>query len=189
MQIVGEKSLPLSRENVWMALIDPEVLRVCIPGCETITGVGDDRYEVVMQAAVGPVKARFKGFMKIMEPVAPVGYVLGFEGSGGVAGFASGQARVSLEEVDANVTLLRYSSDANVGGKLAQVGSRLISSAANMVAERFFVALVTHLTSSEIPPSGDDATRESESTNSQLPEAANTANTSGLFGRFFSKSK
>lgn len=145
MQMIGEKTLPLSRQVVWDALNDTEVLRICIPGCESITSVGDGKYEVAMQAAIGPIKARFKGFMQVGNVSAPQDYSLTFEGAGGAAGFARGDAHVRLDAIDADQTLLQYRSDATVGGKLAQVGSRLVDAAARMMADRFFGAFVKHL--------------------------------------------
>lgn len=136
--------MPVARQTVWDALNDLEVLRMSIPGCESISAVGENDYEVAMQAAVGPVKAKFKGRMKIENIEAPHGYTLQFEGSGGAAGFARGTARVQLEAPAEDETVLRYSSSANVGGKLAQIGSRLIDSASRMMAEKFFTAFVAH---------------------------------------------
>ncbi|WP_299452477.1 carbon monoxide dehydrogenase subunit G [uncultured Pigmentiphaga sp.] len=145
MQIVGERQLPLPREVVWGALNDTEVLKASVPGCESITELGDGKYEVTMQAAIGPIKAKFKGTMQITDAKPPKGYSLIFEGAGGAAGFARGGAQVELVEIDHNSTLLQYRSEATVGGKLAQIGARLVDSAARMMSDRFFDAFVKEL--------------------------------------------
>ncbi len=145
MQLVGERNLPLPREIVWAALNDMEVLKACVPGCESITEMGEGKYEVSMLTAIGPIKARFKGTIQITEPIAPQGYSMLFEGSGGAAGFARGESRVSLTEINDENTLLAYSTEAKIGGKLAQIGARLVDSAARVMADRFFDAFVKTL--------------------------------------------
>lgn len=143
--MVGERQLAVSRDIVWAALNDVDVLRACVPGCESINDIGGGKYEVLMQAAIGPIKARFKGTMQIADVVAPESYSLTFEGAGGAAGFARGAAHVDLVEIDQVSTLLQYRSDATVGGKLAQIGARLVDSAARVMADRFFDAFVKAL--------------------------------------------
>ncbi len=144
MELSEEKTLPVPRDAVWAALNSLDVLRDCIPGCETITLVGDEKYEIVLLAAVGPVKARFKGQMAIVDSSAPTGYSLQFEGSGGAAGFARGTATVTLAEAGPEQTVLNYTASATVGGKIAQIGSRLVDSASRMMADRFFTAFTAH---------------------------------------------
>jgi uncharacterized protein len=137
MEMTGEQLIPLSQQRVWEALNDPEILRACIPGCEKIEKVSDTEYAVAMTAAVGPVKARFSGKLKLADLDPPNSYSLAFEGSGGAAGFGKGSARVKLTPED-TATRLSYTAAATVGGKLAQIGSRLIDGVAKKMADDFF---------------------------------------------------
>ena len=138
MELSNSHSLPVSQDQAWQALNDTAVLREAIPGCEAITGIGDNEYEVLVTAAVGPVKAKFKGKLRLADLQPPTSYSLQFEGQGGVAGHAKGSATVRLEPQGARTTLLHYSAKASVGGKLAQVGSRVIDMAAQKLAGEFF---------------------------------------------------
>jgi uncharacterized protein len=137
MEMTGEQQIPLPQQRVWEALNDPEILKACIPGCESITRVSDTEYKVVMTAAVGPVKAKFNGKLLLADLNPPQSYSLAFEGSGGAAGFGKGTARVSLAPAGGG-TLLSYTAHATVGGKLAQIGSRLIDGVARKMADDFF---------------------------------------------------
>lgn len=137
MEMTGEQQIPLPQQRVWEALNDPEILKACIPGCESITRVSDTEYKVVMTAAVGPVKAKFNGKLLLADLNPPQSYSLAFEGSGGAAGFGKGTARVSLAPAGGG-TLLSYTAHASVGGKLAQIGSRLIDGVARKMADDFF---------------------------------------------------
>jgi len=137
MEMTGEQLIPLPQQRVWEGLNDPEVLKACIPGCESIERVSDTEYRVAMTAAVGPVKARFNGKLLLADVNPPTSYRLAFEGSGGAAGFGKGGARVMLAPEGAG-TKLAYTANAQVGGKLAQVGSRLIDGVAKKMAEEFF---------------------------------------------------
>ena len=139
MELKGERRLPVPREEAWRALNDPERLRAAIPGCEAIERTGDNAYRVAIVAALGPVRAKFNGTLKLEDVVPPERYTLRFEGQGGAAGFAKGAARVTLADEGAG-TLLGYTVDAQVGGRLAQVGNRLIDSAALKLADDFFAA-------------------------------------------------
>lgn len=139
MEMTGEQLVPLSQDATWRALNDTAILKECIPGCESMEQVAENEYQVTMTARVGPVSAKFKGKMTLCEINAPYSYKLVFEGQGGVAGFAKGQAEVQLE-ADSEATKLRYAAKAMVGGKLAQVGSRLIDGVARKMAEQFFTA-------------------------------------------------
>jgi carbon monoxide dehydrogenase subunit G len=125
------------QQKVWEGLNDPEVLKACIPGCETIEKVSDNEYRVAMTAAVGPVKAKFNGKLLLADLNPPTSYTLSFEGSGGAAGFGKGGAQVALAPEGAG-TKLSYKANAQVGGKLAQVGSRLIDGVAKKMADEFF---------------------------------------------------
>ena len=139
MEMTGEQLIHASRAETWAALNDPAILRDCVPGCESIERTGENEYAVQMTARVGPVSAKFKGRMTLANIVAPDSYSIAFEGQGGVAGFAKGGADVSLASVGHD-TKLSYKVKANVGGKLAQIGSRLVDAAANKVAGDFFAA-------------------------------------------------
>lgn len=137
MDMTGEQTIPAPRETVWEALNDPEVLKACIPGCEEIEKTSDTGFTAKVAAKVGPVKARFSGAVELQDLNPPVSYTIAGEGKGGAAGFAKGGAKVELEEVDGG-TLLKYQVNANVGGKLAQIGGRLIDSTAKKYANDFF---------------------------------------------------
>jgi hypothetical protein len=137
MEMTGEQLIPVPQQRVWEGLNDPEVLKACIPGCETIERVSDTEYRVAMTAAVGPVKAKFNGKLLLADLNPPNSYTLSFEGSGGAAGFGKGGAQVALAPEGAG-TRLSYKATAQVGGKLAQVGSRLIDGVAKKMADEFF---------------------------------------------------
>lgn len=137
MEMSEERSIPAERGQVWQALNDPEVLREAMPGCESFEATGENEYEAKITAKVGPVKARFRFKVLLSDIDAPNGYTLSGEGQGGAAGFAKGSAQVELQE-DGDETLLRYAVKANVGGKLAQLGARLIDGAAKKMADAFF---------------------------------------------------
>ena len=139
MEMTGEQLIHASQADTWAALNDPEVLTDCIPGCESIELTGPNEYGVQMTARVGPVSAKFKGKMTLSDIQAPTSYSIAFEGQGGVAGFAKGGADVRLS-TEGHDTRLAYKVKANVGGKLAQIGSRLVDAAANKVANDFFDA-------------------------------------------------
>ncbi|MEB4591551.1 carbon monoxide dehydrogenase subunit G [Candidatus Thiothrix sp. Deng01] len=137
MKMNGEQRIPRDQETVWQALNDLEVIKECVPGCESITTVAENEHELAMTAAVGPVKAKFKGSLQVSDIDAPNSYRMQFQGQGGVAGFAKGEAVVNLTADEAD-TLLAYTVEAQIGGKLAQVGSRLVDAAAKKMADAFF---------------------------------------------------
>ncbi len=138
MTMTGEVQLPASREVVWAKLNDPAVLKSCIPGCEELNVSGENQFEAVAKMKVGPVSARFKGRVTLSDLDPPNGYKISGEGEGGVAGFAKGGATVGLTDKEGG-TLLSYNVDAQIGGKLAQLGQRLINGAAKKLADEFFV--------------------------------------------------
>ena len=138
MELQGKYSLKAGREQVWTALNDPTILQQCIPGCETLTKASDTNFSASVVAKVGPVKAKFTGEVELTELSPPSSYKISGEGKGGAAGFASGSADVKLEESDEGGTILSYSVNAQVGGKLAQIGSRLIDSTAKKLSREFF---------------------------------------------------
>ena len=137
MEMTGGQLIPLAQAEVWRGLNDPEILKQCITGCDSIVLSGDNEYKVSMTAAVGPVKAKFAGKMAITDMNPPNSYALAFEGSGGAAGFAKGGEKVTLE-ADGDATILTYTVDAQIGGKLAQLGGRLIDATAKKLAGDFF---------------------------------------------------
>ena len=138
MTMNGQVQLPATREVVWTKLNDPEVLKSCIPGSEQFDRIADNEFQAVATVKVGPVKARWKGKVRLSDLDPPNSYRISGEGEGGVAGFAKGGATVSLSDQDGG-TLLTYDVEAQIGGKLAQLGQRLINSAAKKTADDFFV--------------------------------------------------
>src|ERR1700751_2401556 len=137
MTMNGQVQLAASREQVWAKLNDPQVLKACIPGCEQLDMTSASEFQAIATVKVGPVKARWKGKVRLSDLDPPNSYRISGEGEGGVAGFAKGGAKVSLADRDGG-TLLSYNVEAQVGGKLAQLGQRLINSAAKKTADDFF---------------------------------------------------
>jgi carbon monoxide dehydrogenase subunit G len=135
--MTGQQLVPLPQQATWEALNDTEILKACIPGCDTLEKISDNQYELAMTSRIGPVSAKFKGIMTLQDVDAPRGYLMVFEGQGGVAGFAKGQAAVALQP-EGEGTLLTYSVKALVGGKIAQLGARLIDGVARKLANDFF---------------------------------------------------
>lgn len=145
MEINGERVIAASQKTVWEAINDPLILKLCIPGCESVERVDDTQMKAVVMAKIGPIRARFSGKVSMADIVAPNSCTLNFEGTGGPAGFAKGQAKVVLTTQGANETLLVYSASASVGGKLGQIGARLIESAARAISDEFFNHLMAQL--------------------------------------------
>jgi hypothetical protein len=137
MTMNGEYQLPAPQQTVWEALNDPAVLKACIPGCESLDKTSDNGFQAVATIKIGPVKAKFKGSVTLSDIDPPNGYKISGQGEGGVAGFAKGGANVKLAPKDGG-TLLSYTVEAQIGGKLAQLGQRLINGAAKKVADDFF---------------------------------------------------
>ena len=169
MELTSTRMVPASLEATWAALNDPQVLKDCIPGCEAIEPSGENEFTAAMTARVGPVSARFSGRIRLSDVVPPHSYTMSFEGQGGAAGFARGEARVALDAQDGG-TQIGYTVKAQVGGKLAQVGSRLIDGAAAKVADDFFGRLAARLTPA------DDATAQAATA---VPAAAAKAGAAG----------
>ena len=138
MEMLGEARLHATRERVWELLNDPAALRASIPGCETLDRMDETTYTATVVSKVGPIKARFAGKVTLSNIVAPRSYTLIGEGSGGAAGFARAEIDVVLDALEPQITLLRYAVRANVGGKLAQLGSRMVDAAARKSANEFF---------------------------------------------------
>jgi uncharacterized protein len=139
------QSVPATVATTWDALNDPAFLKDCVPGCEQIERTGDNEYSVLMAAKIGPVSARFAGRMTLSDLQPPRAYAIAFEGQGGIAGFAKGRAQVTLTPEGEAATTLAYEVTAQVGGKLAQIGSRLVDAAARKVAGEFFSAFVAKI--------------------------------------------
>jgi uncharacterized protein len=146
--MTGEQLIAAPQQATWEALNDPDVLKACVPGCESITLVNPNEYQVLMTAKVGPVSAKFRGRLSLSDIKPPHSYSLAFEGQGGAAGFAKGGAQVKLIP-EKDQTRLVYEAKANVGGKLAQIGSRLVDAAAKKVADEFFQNFNKRMSSAE----------------------------------------
>jgi carbon monoxide dehydrogenase subunit G len=140
MQLSSQQALPVSQALAWQALNDMAMLQAAIPGCESLTATAENEYEAALAVAIGPVKARFKGKLRLSELQPPVSYRIQFEGQGGQAGHGKGTAQVRLESVSAHQSVLHYEVQASVGGKIAQIGSRLIDMAAQKMAADFFAS-------------------------------------------------
>jgi uncharacterized protein len=138
MTMTGEVTLPGDRPKVWAMLNDPAVLKACIPGCQSLDKTSDTSFAAVAKIKIGPVGATFKGKVQLSDIDAPNGYTITGEGEGGIAGFAKGGAKVALADAEAGGTILKYNVEANVGGKIAQLGSRLIDGVAKKMADQFF---------------------------------------------------
>ena len=148
MDMTGEYRIPAPRETVWRALNDTEVLKRSIPGCEELLKTSDTEMTAKVSAKVGPVSAKFTGKVTLSDINPPISYKITGEGQGGVAGFAKGGAEVNLES-DGSATVLRYKATAQVGGKLAQIGSRLIDATSRKMADEFFSRFVGIMSASE----------------------------------------
>ncbi len=148
MTMQGEVALPADRAAVWAALNDPEILKACIPGCQELAKVSDTEFQAVAKIAVGPVKATFKGGVTLTDLDPPNGYTISGEGQGGIAGWAKGGAKVRLEEAGGGTRLV-YDVEAQVGGKIAQLGGRLINGVAKKYADEFFANFAKALSPAE----------------------------------------
>jgi carbon monoxide dehydrogenase subunit G len=171
MEMTGEQLIPVSQDTVWRGLFAPEVLKECITGCESVEKVSDTEYKVALTAAVGPVKARFVGKLVLSELDPPHSCSLAFEGSGGAAGFGKGSAQVKLTSEGAS-TRLAYATKASVGGKLAQIGSRLIDGVARKMADDFFVKFNQVMAAPAAAPAAADRGAAVVPTGAAVPEEA-----------------
>jgi hypothetical protein len=145
MEMQGERRILASRDQVWKGLNDPDVLKLCIPGCQEIEKISDTEFTAKVKAKVGPVSATFNGKVRLTDLDPPSGYRISGEGTGGIAGFAKGGATVALSE-DGGETVLKYGVQAQVGGKLAQIGSRLVDGVARKMADDFFAKFAAAVT-------------------------------------------
>ncbi|MEX2614669.1 MAG: carbon monoxide dehydrogenase subunit G [Alphaproteobacteria bacterium] len=175
MELSGEYLIPAPKQAVWDALNDPDVLKQCIPGCDSLEKTSDTTFEAAVTAKVGPVKAKFQGAVTLSDIDAPNGYTISGEGKGGAAGFAKGGARVTLEEAEGG-TLLKYTVDAMVGGKLAQIGARLIEATSKKMSAEFFgrfaeiVAAAEPEAAAEAAPSAEPPVEPAQSQPEPKPE-------------------
>ena len=160
MKMSGSKEIAASQDIVWAAILNPEVLKECVPGCTEMTGTAEDGFEATVVQKVGPVKATFKGQVVLSDMDKPNSVTLTGEGKGGAAGFAKGGAVVNLAPSETG-TLLTYDVDANVGGKLAQLGSRIIDGFAKRMAEQFFTRLQEAIEGPEDESDAEDASSNS----------------------------
>ena len=176
MEMTGEQIIPASQQDTWNALNDPEVLKGCVPGCESILRVNDNEYQVQMTAKVGPVSAKFHGRLSLFDLKPPQSYALAFEGQGGAAGFAKGAAQVKLAP-EGEQTRLAYEVKANVGGKLAQIGSRLVDAAAKKLADEFFQNFTKMMSSSE----EETVIKAAEAAHPSAADAPSVSNTTLIF--------
>ncbi|MCW2309555.1 SRPBCC family protein [Rhodobium gokarnense] len=156
MDMTGEYRIPARREDVWQAMNDPEVLKKAIPGCQSLEKISDTEMTAKVVSKIGPVKATFNGHVTLSDIDPPKGYHISGEGKGGVAGFAKGGADVHLAE-DGEETVLTYEAKAQVGGKLAQLGSRMIDSTAKKTADEFFANISAHFTGGQEAEEGEGA--------------------------------
>ena len=171
MEMTGEYRIAAPKAKVWAALNDPEVLKQSIPGCESIDKTSDTEFTAKVRAKVGPVSAAFTGVVKLSDLDPPNGYTISGEGKGGAAGFAKGGAKVQLKD-DGAGTILAYQVDAQVGGKLAQIGSRLIDGTARKLSEEFFTKFATIVGGA---PAGAAAAAEATAAPAAGPVAATAA--------------
>ena len=152
MELTGERLMPADRATTWAAINDPAILQSCIAGCESLVRTADDTFAAVVALRVGPVSAKFKGSLRMLDVRPPEHCTLQFEAQGGAAGFGKGSAEVDLAEAGPAATTLRYTSKATVGGKMAQIGSRLVDAAAAKLTEDFFTAFEARLAPAAPPP-------------------------------------
>ncbi len=177
MEMSGERRISAGRDTVWAALNDPDVLAAAIPGCQSLEKVSDTELTATVQSKVGPVKANFTGKVTLSDIVPPLSYKISGEGKGGVAGFAKGGADVRLAE-DGDETVLTYRAKAQVGGKLAQLGSRLLDSTAKKMADQFFDTFSEIVGTDETEAPGDNFVAGKH----QVETTAGPQSRGGIFG-------
>ncbi len=159
MEMQGSRQLAITQQQAWDALNDPEVLKLCIPGCDKVEASGENQYAIGMALKIGPVSAKFGGKIMLADIVAPASYTISFEGQGGAAGFGKGNAKVNLVPNEEGCDL-QYAVQAQVGGKVAQLGQRLIDGAAKSLAEDFFKRFDNEMRKRHGPP--EEAAPEGE---------------------------
>jgi uncharacterized protein len=187
MKMTDEKELPVSQQIAWDSLNDTDLIKKCIPGCEAINLRNDGAYDIAITASVGPVRAKFKGQMKIKDIVAPESYALEIEVQGGAVGYGRGEVKVSLRAVTGDTTMLSYSANATVGGKLAQVGARLIDLAAQKMAADFFSAFRTELKRLYGPKQGTSTAADDALVSGHGNSVSFWSGLAAWFGRLFGR--
>lgn len=178
MKLVDSKTISAERLTLWNALLSAEVLKECVPGCQEMTGSAQEGYEAVVVQKVGPVKATFKGAVEISDIVEGHSLTITGSGKGGAAGFAKGSAHVTLEEAEEG-TILHYEVEASVGGKLAQLGSRIIDGFAKRMADQFFENFRTAVE----PPAEEEDSASEESVEPDMEEGSEPPEKKGWFKR------
>lgn len=172
MDMTGEYTIPVPREKVWEALNDAEVLKASVPGCETLEKVSDTEFTATVMARVGPVRTKFNGRVTLSDIDPPNGYTISGEGQGGAAGFGKGGARVTLTGANGE-TVLRYEANASVGGKMAQIGSRVVEGVAKKMADDFFARFAE-----QVAPAGE--AEEEAAAAAEAPAETASAPESGI---------
>ncbi len=167
MELEGNRTIAAERSTVWEKLNDAETLKACIPGCEELTGTPEEGFEAVVRQKIGPVRATFRGKVTLSDVVPGESYTITGEGSGGVAGFAKGSADVRLADAEGGGTELSYTVQAKVGGKIAQLGNRLIAGFARKMADQFFERF-----QAQVEGPGEDGTDDGAGTEGGRPEDA-----------------
>ena len=171
MELSGQYRIKAPRERVWAALNDPDVLRACIPGCQSLEKISDTELSAKVKLKIGPVAATMSGAVTLSDIDAPNGYTITGEGRGAAAGFAKGAAEVKLREEDGE-TVLDYSAKGQVGGKLAQVGSRLIDAAAKKLADQFFASFAEKVSEGAVQRAGHAVEHAVEEATHMVTDAA-----------------
>ena len=179
MELSGHRIIDAPRDRVWAALLDPEVLQKCVPGCQEMSGTPEDGFEATVVQKVGPVKATFKGTVSLEDRNPPESLTLNGEGKGGAAGFAKGGAKCVLSEESPEQTRLDYDVEAKVGGKLAQLGSRIIDGFAKKMADQFFEDFKAAVEG----PSAEEGETETPAEAGDAPADADGAKKKKWFGR------
>ncbi len=176
MEITGKQIIPATPQRVWDALNDPEILKICLPGCETVKKVSSDEFKVIIKTVIGPLRARFQGSLKLTESNPPSSCIMIFEGQGGAVGFGKGSSLVELTETPEGCALT-YSAKAQIGGKLAQVGSRLIDSVVKKMADDFFKVF-----KEQVVPGSTSKQSPSQSTSRSSPTSTTSESSQSLTG-------
>lgn len=184
MELQGERLIPADLQRTWDALNDPETLKACIAGCESLERDGDNRFRSVVAVKVGPVSARFNGKVELSNVQAPRSYTISFEGQGGAAGFGKGSSDVSLEP-EGEATRLRYSAKAQVGGRMAQIGSRLVDAAARKLADDFFTAFEQRLRPAAVEAPAEGAVEAAAAPARAVPAAPESASRDAEIGKLW----
>jgi len=181
MEMTGEQRIAAPRAKVWAALNDPAVLRQCIPGCQSLDRDGDNAFTALAEVRIGPIGARFKGAVTLSDIVAPESYTITGSGNGGIAGSAKGSARVRLSDSADGGTLVSYTVQAEVGGRMAQLGGPIIDATARAMADKFF-ATFNRVVSGEAAPAATESAPAATSASVRSGNRPSARATSGIWG-------